>query len=64
MGLDDKIRNTAQDAAGTAKEKVGEVTGDEQLEAEGVVDQAEAKLRKAAESVKDGVRDVADHLKK
>ncbi len=53
MGLDDKIKNTAQDLTGKAKEAAGKVTDNEKLEAEGKADQAKANLKKAGENVKD-----------
>ncbi len=56
MGLDDKIQNAAQDAAGKAKEAVGKGTDDERLEAEGQADQTKANLKKAGENVKDAFK--------
>lgn len=56
MGLDDKIKNTAQDIAGKAKEAVGKSTDDERLEAEGQADQTKADLKKAGENVKDAFK--------
>lgn len=53
MGLDDKIKNAAQDIAGKAKEALGEHRGDEDLRREGEADQREASLKKAGENVKD-----------
>ncbi|NLF03551.1 MAG: CsbD family protein [Actinomycetales bacterium] len=53
MGTDDKIRNAAEEAKGKFKEKAGELTDDERLEAEGKVDQAKANLKQAGEKVKD-----------
>jgi uncharacterized protein YjbJ (UPF0337 family) len=53
MGLDDKMKNTAEDVQGQAKEKVGDATGDEQLQAEGQTDQTKANLKQAGEKVKD-----------
>lgn len=53
MGLDDKIKNTAQDLTGKAKEAAGKLTDNEKLEAEGKADQAKANLKKAGENVKD-----------
>ncbi|KAA0961815.1 MULTISPECIES: CsbD family protein [Microbacterium] len=55
MGLDDKIKNAAQDLAGKAKETVGKVTDNEKLEAEGRADQAKANVKKAGENVKDAL---------
>ena len=57
MGSDDKIHNAAEDAIGHIKEAAGKVTGDSKLEAEGKTDEAKAHLGKAAENVKDAVRD-------
>lgn len=56
MGIADKAKNAAQDAAGKVKETVGDVTGSEKLEAEGKADQAEAKVKKAGEGVKDAFK--------
>lgn len=53
MGLDDKIKNAAEDAVGNAKEKLGDATGNEDLRAEGQVDQSSANLKQAGENVKD-----------
>ena len=56
MGLDDKIKNAAQDAAGNAKEKIGNATDNNKLASEGAADQAEAKVNKAAENVNDDLK--------
>lgn len=56
MGIDDKIENAAEDAAGKAKEGVGKATDDERLEHEGQKDQAKAKLKKAGENIKDAFK--------
>lgn len=56
MGLDDKIKNAAQDLTGKAKEKLGNATDNDKLAAEGAADQAEAKVKKAAENVKDELK--------
>lgn len=53
MGLDDKIRNAAEEAGGKAKEAMGERTGDRDLEAEGHGEQTKANLKQAGENVKD-----------
>lgn len=55
MGLEDKIKNAATDLGGKAKEAFGKVTGDKDTEAEGKMDQVEAK-------VKDFVADAGDKL--
>ncbi len=56
MGLDDKIKNAAQDAKGKVKEGWGKVTDDPELQAEGQADQAAADLKKAGENVKDAFK--------
>jgi uncharacterized protein YjbJ (UPF0337 family) len=56
MGLDDKIKNAAEDIAGKAKETTGKVTGNERLEAEGKADQAKSNVKQAGENVKDAFK--------
>ncbi|WP_426297900.1 CsbD family protein [Arthrobacter sp. R-11] len=63
MGLDDKIRNAAEEAAGKVKEKTGEATDNEQLEAEGKADQMKANVKQAGEKVKDAAKDATDAFK-
>ncbi|NMR21556.1 CsbD family protein [Cellulomonas fimi] len=56
MGLDDKLGNAGQDAAGKAKEAAGKATDDERLEAEGKGDQVSADVKKAGENIKDAFK--------
>ena len=49
----DKLKNSAESAMGSAKEKTGEATGNEQLQAEGQVDQTSADAKQAGEKIKD-----------
>ncbi|MBN9210224.1 MAG: CsbD family protein [Microbacterium sp. 71-36] len=56
MGLDDKIKNAAEDVAGKAKEAWGKTTDNERLEAEGKAEQTEAHVKKAGENVKDAFK--------
>uniref|UniRef100_A0A942T708 CsbD family protein n=1 Tax=Neobacillus citreus TaxID=2833578 RepID=A0A942T708_9BACI len=53
MGLDDKIKNAAQDLAGKAKEAVGKITNDDEKVADGQKDQAVASVKQTGEDVKD-----------
>jgi len=53
MGLDDKIKNAAQDIVGKAKEAIGNATDNDKLAAEGKADQVKADAKKAGEDVKD-----------
>jgi uncharacterized protein YjbJ (UPF0337 family) len=53
MGTEDKMHNAAEDLAGKAKEAIGSATGDEQMEAEGKMDQAKSAVKDKVEDVKD-----------
>ena len=53
MGIGDDIKHNAEQAAGKVKEEVGDVTDNERLEAEGKADQANAKIKKVGDDVKD-----------
>ena len=53
MGIVDKAKNAAEDAVGKAKEVIGDVTGNEDLEAEGKKDQGVSGVKKMGEDVKD-----------
>jgi uncharacterized protein YjbJ (UPF0337 family) len=57
MGNEDKIRNKGEEIGGAAKEKVGQATGDRDLQAEGKGDQTKANLKQAGEKVKDAFKD-------
>jgi uncharacterized protein YjbJ (UPF0337 family) len=62
MGTKDKASNKVLNLKGKVKETVGKVTGNEDLEDEGRVDQAEAALRDAAEKAKDAVSKVKEAI--
>ena len=53
MGKDDKMDNKAEELAGKAKEGIGKVTGDKDLESQGKHDQVKSNLKQAGEKVKD-----------
>ena len=53
MGNDDKLENMADEKVGEAKEALGKAKDDEDLEAEGKVDQTKADIKQAGEKVKD-----------
>ena len=53
MGIGDDMKNTAQDLAGKAKEAVGKATDNDKLVVEGKADQAQAKVKKTGQNVKD-----------
>lgn len=56
MSAEDKMKNAAQDLSGKAKEALGKLSGDEEKEAEGKLDQAKASLNKAGENIKDAFK--------
>ncbi|MET8993394.1 CsbD family protein [Nonomuraea wenchangensis] len=64
MSAEDKVSNKAQEFKGRAKENLGDVTGDEELRAEGRADQTEGGLKQAGEKVKDAGKKVKDAFKK
>lgn len=53
MSSEDKFDAKADELKGKAKETVGRVTDDEELEAEGRGDETKGNLKQAAEKVKD-----------
>ena len=57
MGIDDKIKNAAENVKGKVEEVAGKVTGKEHLEAEGKADQSKADLKQAGEKAKDAFKD-------
>ena len=64
MGMDDKVGNKAEQAAGKVKETVGDATDNESLENEGKSDQAEASVKESVEKMKDAAGNVKDAFKK
>ena len=59
MALEDKLNQ----AKGAVKENAGKLTGDKQLQAEGVVENTVAKVKDAATNVSDDVKKAADDVK-
>jgi uncharacterized protein YjbJ (UPF0337 family) len=51
----DRIKGKANDIIGTGKEKAGEATNDEELEAEGKAQGVVGKAKEAVEDIKDKV---------
>lgn len=54
-GMTDKIKGTANEAIGKAKQKIGEATGSEQLQGEGALQEVKGKGQKALGDVKTAV---------
>jgi uncharacterized protein YjbJ (UPF0337 family) len=55
--MDKKIDNKAEELRGKAKEGVGHVTDDKELENQGKADQVKSNIKQAGEKVKDIFRD-------
>ena len=54
----ERIKGGLHKAAGTVKEKVGQMTGDRETEAEGRAEKAEGRVRSAVGHAKDAAREV------
>ncbi|WP_091672643.1 CsbD family protein [Micromonospora auratinigra] len=64
MSFTEKAKNKAQELSGVAKERLGDVTDNERLRAEGASEQSTARARQAGEHVKQAGRDVKDAFEK
>ena len=53
MGLDDKIENATDETVGKAKAAAGKATGDDEMRAEGEVQETKGNLKAAGEKIKD-----------
>ncbi|MFC0624509.1 CsbD family protein [Kribbella deserti] len=53
MGIGDKLKNAAEGAKGKVKEATGDATDNQDLQAEGEMDQTKADLKQAGEKAKD-----------
>ena len=58
MTMGDKIKHAGEEAAGKVKETTGKLTNNEDLEARGKADQAEADVKQAGDKTKDAAKDV------
>jgi uncharacterized protein YjbJ (UPF0337 family) len=57
MGIGDKLKNAAEEAKGKIKEKTGDATDNEDLQAEGQADKSVADIKQAGEKAKDAFKD-------
>jgi uncharacterized protein YjbJ (UPF0337 family) len=60
MALDDKVAHKAEELKGRAKQGVGEMTDDEQLQAEGATEEGTGKLKQAGDKLKDAAGKAKD----
>jgi uncharacterized protein YjbJ (UPF0337 family) len=56
----DKIKGTANEAIGKAKQGIGEATGNERLEGEGVIQEVKGKGQKAVGDAKEMTKEAID----
>ena len=56
----DKIKGTANEAIGKAKQGIGEATGNERLEGEGVIQEVKGKGQKAVGDAKEATKDAVN----
>ncbi len=56
MGIGDKMKNAADSAKGKIKEKTGDATDNEDLQAEGQTEKSVADLKQAGEKAKDAFK--------
>jgi len=61
--MKDKVKNKASQVSGKAKETVGKLTDDEQLEAEGRLQHDKATLAEDADKLTVNVKHAAEHIK-
>ncbi len=59
MALEDKLNQ----AKGALKENAGKITGDKQLEAEGIIENTVAKVKDTANTVAEDIKKTADDAK-
>lgn len=62
MSFIDKAKHKAEEVVGEVKEKIGELTGNDELAAEGRKDQASGTVKQAGDSVKDAASTLGDKL--
>ncbi|MEV0810225.1 CsbD family protein [Micromonospora sp. NPDC050200] len=63
MSFTDKAKNKAQQLTGVAKERIGDVTDNERMRAEGANEQSAARARQAGENVEDVGREARDKFR-
>jgi len=54
----ERIKGGIEKATGTVKEKIGQMTGDRDMEAEGLADKAEGRARSTVGHIKDAAREI------
>lgn len=60
MSFTDKVEHKAEELKGAAKEKYGDATDNERLQAEGATERAAANAKQAGDHVRDAGKNVRD----
>ncbi|AHH93592.1 CsbD family protein [Kutzneria viridogrisea] len=63
MSVFDKAKDKAEQLIGEAKEKIGELTGNDKLQAEGKKDQVVGEVKEAGHDLRDKAAGVVDEVK-
>ncbi|MEV6970564.1 CsbD family protein [Hamadaea sp. NPDC051192] len=63
MGMDDNIRNEAQEWKGKAKEQMGDMTDDERMQDEGQSEEMSGKAKNMGQKAKDKASDMGKKAK-
>lgn len=56
----DRVKGKGKEAMGSVREKTGEMTDDEEMEARGESQKTEGKLQGAVGKIKDKIKDITD----
>jgi uncharacterized protein YjbJ (UPF0337 family) len=64
MGNEQQNEGKLEQARGTVKETVGDLTGNDKMEYEGKWDQAKGNVREGVGDVREGIDDATDEAKK
>ncbi|HMO96288.1 MAG TPA: CsbD family protein [Tepidiformaceae bacterium] len=62
--MDDKMKGKANRAAGAVREKAGDVTGNEEMEAKGKAQNAKGRAQEATGKAKDAAGNIGDAARK
>ncbi|MGH3875313.1 MAG: CsbD family protein [Pseudonocardiaceae bacterium] len=63
MGIFDKVKDKAEQLIGEAKEKIGQMTGNESLENAGKRDQLSGEIKEAGHDLRDKAAGAVDDVK-
>ncbi|MEV2237499.1 CsbD family protein [Micromonospora sp. NPDC049891] len=64
MSFTDKAKNKVEELSGAARERIGDMTDNERMRAEGANQQSDARARQAGENVKEAGRNAKDAFTK